>query len=81
MSLSVLSCEICRNELAGAAFRFGHSSIDGFFTVVKDNGQSDFIDLKENFFNSDLIYKDGKKTLVILGGLYHGYNVTIAAQH
>ncbi|KAF6025971.1 hypothetical protein EB796_015716 [Bugula neritina] len=49
------------NELAGAAFRFGHSTIDGFITMVKDSGPSQFIDLKDNFFNSDLIYKDGVK--------------------
>jgi len=50
--------------------------------MVKDSGPSQFIDLKDNFFNSDLIYKDGKKTLLLptrppwlLG--YHGYKATM----
>jgi len=71
--------------LAGAAFRFGHSTIDGFITMVKDSGPSQFIDLKDNFFNSDLIYKDGKKTFAfptrspwLLG--CHGYRVTIVTR-
>lgn len=40
--------------------RFGHSTIDGFFTLIKDSGFEDFVDLREQFFNSDIIYEDGK---------------------
>ena len=50
-----------RNELAGAAMRFGHSLIDGRFNFIKDNGFMDFANLTEEFFNSDVIYDDGMK--------------------
>ena len=49
------------NEMATAAMRFGHSLINGVFTLVKDNGVSDRSNnLTELFFDSDIIYRDGK---------------------
>ena len=47
--------------MAGAAFRFGHSTVDGFFNLVKDDGSSDFVNLRPQFFNNTLTYKDGKR--------------------
>ena len=47
--------------MATAAMRFGHSLINGVFTLVKDNGVSDRSNnLTEFFFDSDIIYRDGE---------------------
>ena len=54
-------CFSSSNEMATAAMRFGHSLINGVFTLVKDNGVSDRSNnLTELFFDSDIIYRDGK---------------------
>ena len=54
-------CFSSSNEMATAAMRFGHSLINGVFTLVKDNGVSDRSNnLTEFFFDSDIIYRDGK---------------------
>ncbi|XP_067941328.1 chorion peroxidase-like isoform X2 [Watersipora subatra] len=47
------------NELAHAAFRFGHSTVGGRFSVLKDDGSEDFLDLTQNFNNPDLLYDGG----------------------
>ena len=57
----VKTISFSRNEMATAAMRFGHSLINGVFTLVKDNGVSDRSNnLTELFFDSDIIYRDGK---------------------
>ncbi|XP_067942940.1 peroxidase mlt-7-like [Watersipora subatra] len=47
------------NELAHAAYRFGHSTVGGFFSTVKDDGTEDFVSLIENFNKVDLLYDGG----------------------
>ncbi|XP_067941578.1 peroxidase-like isoform X2 [Watersipora subatra] len=52
------------NELAAAAFRFGHSLINGRFTLEKDSGASVTADLRTSFNDFNTIYNDGTKQCV-----------------
>ncbi|XP_067941580.1 peroxidase-like [Watersipora subatra] len=52
------------NELAAAAFRFGHSLINGLFTLEKDSGASVTADLRTSFNDFNIIYNDGTKQCV-----------------
>ena len=62
-----VSLLIYRNELAGAAFRFGHSQINGLFSLRKDDGTSDFVNLRPMFFNSEVVYDDGRLYSTVVG--------------
>ena len=47
--------------MATAAMRFGHTLINGFFTLVKDNGETDRSNnLTKLFFDIDIVYQDGR---------------------
>lgn len=55
----------CRNEMAGAAMRYGHSIIDGIFFTVDDNGnRGPAQQLGPNFFNHDLVYDLGASQML-----------------
>lgn len=47
--------------MGAAAFRYGHSLIDGFISLEKDDGTSSFVNLRPLFFDSDTIYDGGMK--------------------
>ena len=52
---------IFSNELAGAAMRFGHSTIDGFYSVVRDDGHPEPLwNLGETFHNQSGLYERGE---------------------
>ncbi|RWS06153.1 Peroxidase-like protein [Dinothrombium tinctorium] len=46
------------NEFSAAAFRFGHSTVNGLFHLMDERGQTRPYLLRENYFNPFVLYND-----------------------